>query len=71
MTQSLVISRNVINTIKSLPVDQQLSILSAIAGEMILGADVNRAGLSVDERRIYDTISRRVRDDSSAYAEAV
>lgn len=71
MTQSLVISRNVINTIKSLPVDQQLSILSAIAGEMILGADVNRAGLSIGERRIYDTISRRVRDDSLAYAEAV
>ena len=38
MNSNIVLSRYVINTINSLPEEERLSIASALAGEMILGA---------------------------------
>lgn len=52
MNNSIVLSCNVINTIKSLPREQQFSIISAIAGEMIFGAVV-KDELNEEEKRLY------------------
>jgi len=67
MNDSIVLSRDVLNTIKSLPKEQQLSIVSAIAGEMIFGA-VLRNELSEEERRVYAVIKTNVKHDSQLYA---
>lgn len=66
MTKSIVLSRDVLNTIKSLPMQQQFSILSAIAGEMIMGA-VIRNELTTEEMQIYSLIKRNITRDSLGY----
>lgn len=67
MNQSIVLSRNVLNTIKSLPLEQQFSIVSAIAGEMIFGATL-KDELNDEEKRLYAIIKSDVCRDSSLYA---
>ena len=66
MNNSIVISQDVINTIKSLPREQQFSIISAIAGEMIFGAVV-RDELNEEEKRLYSVIKYDVCRDSMSY----
>ena len=66
MNNSIVISQDVINTIKSLPREQQFSIISAIAGEMIFGAVV-RDELKEEEKRLYSVIKSDVCRDSMSY----
>lgn len=66
MKQSIVLSRDVLNSIRSLSREQQLSIVSAIAGEMIFGAHVNNE-LTEEEQRLYAVISSSVRRDSMLY----
>lgn len=67
MNQSIVLSQNVLNTIKSLPIEQQYSIVSATAGEMIFGAVVGNE-LTAEERRLYAIIKTYVKQDSQLYA---
>ena len=67
MNQSIVLSQNVLNTIKSLPIEQQYSIVSAIAGEMIFDAVVGNE-LTAEERRLYAIIKTYVKQDSQLYA---
>lgn len=67
MNQSIVLSRDVLNTIRSLPREQQFSIISAIAGEMIFGA-VIRGELSNEEMRIYSVIRNDINRDSQHYS---
>ncbi len=66
MTKSIVLSRDVLNTIKSLPMQQQFSILSAIAGEMIMGAVIHNE-LTTEEMQIYSLIKRNITRDSLGY----
>ncbi len=67
MNKSIVLSRNVLNTIKSLPREQQFSIISAIAGEMIFGAVINDE-LTREEMQIYSLIRKDIDKDSSLYS---
>lgn len=67
MNESIVLSRDVLNTIKALPLEQQFSIISALAGEMILGA-VLRDELTAEERKLYAIIKSNVKHDSQVYA---
>lgn len=66
MNRSIVLTSTVINTIKSLDSNQQLSIVAAIAGELILGAVVTNE-LSQDEKKLYDVIKSNVFRDSQTY----
>lgn len=66
MNNSIVLSQNVLNTIKSLPMEQQFSIVSAIAGEMIFGATV-KDELNDEEKRLYAIIKTNVCRDSMSY----
>lgn len=67
MKQSIVLSRDVLNSIRSLSREQQLSIVSAIAGEMIFGA-VIRDELSNEDMRIYSVIRNDINRDSQHYS---
>ncbi len=66
MNTPIVLSKNVLNTIKALPHRQQLAIVSAIAGEMIFGAVV-KDELNEEEKRLYDVIKTDVCRDSRIY----
>lgn len=66
MNTPIVLSKNVLNTIKSLPKRQQLAIVSAIAGEMIFGAVV-RNELNEEEKLLYNMIKNDVCRDSKLY----
>lgn len=66
MNTPIVLSKNVLNTIKSLPKRQQLAIVSAIAGEMIFGAVV-RNELNEEEKLLYNMIKNDVCRDSMLY----
>lgn len=66
MNSSIVLSKDVLNTIKSLPTSQQFSIISAIAGEMIFG-DTLRDQLTEEEKRLYYVIKSNVCRDSDRY----
>lgn len=70
MNKSIVLSQNVLNTIKALPLDQQFSIVSAIAGEMIFGAVVDRE-LNAEEKKLYAVIKSTVCQDSMSYHAAM
>ena len=70
MNQSIVLTSTVINTIKSLDCNQQLSIVAAIAGELILGAVVSNE-LSQEEKKLYDVIMSDVYRDSHSYDQAL
>lgn len=63
MKQSLVITPRVINTIKSLPEAERVSIVSAIAGELILGHDAS-SSLTPMESIVYAMIRSSIEHDS-------
>ncbi len=63
MKKSIVISPRVINTIKALPESERVSIVSAIAGEMILGHDV-LSTLTPMESIVYSMIRSSIEQDS-------
>lgn len=67
MNTPIVLSKNVLNTIKSLPRRQQLAIVSAIAGEMIFGAVVSDE-LNETEKQLYAVIKSDVCRDSKIYS---
>lgn len=66
MNTPIVLSKNVLTTIKALPRRQQLAIVSAIAGEMIFGAVVSDE-LNEEEMRLYSVIKNDVCRDSKIY----
>lgn len=63
---TIVITPNVINTLRSLPVEERLNVASALAGEILLGA-----GQSTDlppmESMIYDILRNYVFEASRKY----
>lgn len=63
MNQSIIITPHVINTINSLPEEERLSIVSAIAGEMLMGVSVEK-NLSPEQMLIYTIIKDYIRRDS-------
>ncbi len=66
MNSNIVLSRYVINTINSLPEEERLSIASALAGEMILGAKLTNE-LNPQEEMIYTVIRNFIMRDSHEY----
>lgn len=74
MNQSIVITQHVINTIKSLPMEERLAIASALAGEMILGATIDENaenGLTPMQTVLYSMIRDYIRRDSHKLAKAI
>lgn len=63
MTSSFVISSHVLNTINALPEEKRLSIVTAIAGEMFLGHDLDNK-LSAEDMLLYTIIKDYIRRDS-------
>ena len=63
MKSNIVLSRYVINTINSLPENERLSIASALAGEMILGAKLTNE-LNPREEMLYSVIRNFIMRDS-------
>lgn len=66
MNSNIVLSRYVINTINSLPEEERVSIASALAGEMILGARLTNE-LNPQEEMIYYVIRNFIMRDSHEY----
>ena len=66
MNQSIVFTPQVINTLRSLPLDERLDIASALAGEMLLGAGESTE-LSPTENLIYQILRGYVQRASKAY----
>ena len=66
MNQSIVFTPQVINTLRSLPLDERLDIASALAGEMLLGAGESTE-LGPTENRIYQILRGYVQRASKAY----
>ena len=64
MNQSIVISPRVISTIQALPYDDRIAVVSALAGELILGQNPE-ANLSPMETMLYQMILSYVRHDSN------
>ncbi len=63
MTNGFVISPNVLNTINSLPENERISIVSTLAGEMILGVK-REEGLTAIEKVIYAIIRQYIDRDT-------
>ena len=70
MKSNIVLSRYVINTINSLPENERLSIASALAGEMILGAKLTN-DLNPQEEMLYSVIRNFIMRDSHEYNKAM
>lgn len=65
MGTTFVISPRVINTINSLPVEERLAVTSALAAELILGAEsAGDASLTPMQEVIYSMIKMYVRRDT-------
>lgn len=66
-SKSIILSERVLNTINSLPVDDKIAIASAIAGEIILGA--NAAGaLTPLQNLVFAMIRQYVKHDTDHFA---
>lgn len=70
MKSNIVLSRYVINTINSLPENERLSIASALAGEMFLGAKLTNE-LNPQEEMLYSVIRNFIMRDSHEYNKAM
>ena len=67
--KAVVITPHVINTLRSLPMEERLSLTSALASEMILGATVN--DLAPMEDMIYSILRNYVKQASDSYNDAM
>ncbi len=63
MNRAFYISQHVIDTINSLPIDERVSISSAIIGELILGESA-KEHLSPTEVMLYSVIRRYIEQDT-------
>lgn len=66
MNQSIVFTPNVLNTLRSLPLEERLSITSALAGELLLGAGES-TDLEPSENLVYQILRGYVLRASKAY----
>lgn len=63
--QPIVITPHVINTLRALPLDERLNVASALAGEMLLGAQIDN--LEPIEDMIYSILRFYIQKDSVKY----
>ena len=68
MNKTIVITSQVINTLRSLPYEERMNVASALAGEMLLGAGQCN-DLAPDEDLIYQILRCYVNRASDRYAE--
>lgn len=66
MNQNIVFTPHVINTLRALPVNERLNIASALAGEILLGTEIN--DLEPIESMIYSILRFYIRQDSMRLA---
>ena len=66
MNRTIVITPNVINTLRSLPLEERMSVASALAGEMLLGAG-RCSDLAPEEDMIYQILRFYVNQASARY----
>lgn len=67
MNRAIVITSNVINTLRSLPYEERLNVASALAGEMLLGTGPCN-DLAPDEDLIYQILRCYVNRASERFA---
>lgn len=70
MDQTIVITPHVLNTLRALPLEERLSVASALAGEMLLGAG-RCSNLTPEEDMIYSIIRFYVNQASERYNKTV
>ncbi len=63
MNHNIVFTPHVINTLRALPVNERLNIASALAGELLLGAEIN--DLEPIETMIYSILRFYIKQDSN------
>ena len=71
MQQSIVISSHVINTIKSLPIEERRSVVNAIAEELFMDDSNSSQSLSPTEEMICTIIRFYVKQDSTKFMNMV
>lgn len=64
MNQSIVLTPHVINTINSLPTEERYAIATALAGEILLGANID-GELTAQQQMIYSIIRDYIRRDTA------
>lgn len=64
--QAIVITPNVINTLRALPMEERLNVASALAGEMLLGVGV-ATDLEPDQGLVYAILRNYVEQASARY----
>lgn len=69
MEATFVITPNVINTINSLPLEERVAMVSALAGELILGATRAEGELTPMQEVMYSMIRGYVRRDTARFLE--
>lgn len=67
MNQAIVITPHVLNALRSLPYEERMSVTSALAGEMLLGAG-QCTNLKPVEEMIYSILRFYVQQASTRYA---
>lgn len=63
---AIVITPNVINTLRALPYEERLAVASALAGEMLLGAGV-ATDLAPEQDLVYTILRNYVQRASERY----
>lgn len=64
---AIVITQNVLNTLRSLPYEDRLNVASALAGEMLLGAG-RATDLEPQQALVYDILRNYVQQASERYS---
>lgn len=62
MNHNIVLTPHVINTLRALPENERLNVASALAGEILLGAEIN--DLEPIENMIYSILRFYIKQDS-------
>lgn len=65
-SRSIILSERVLNTINSLPADDRIAIASAVAGEIILGANASSA-LTPLQNLVFAMIRQYVKHDTDHF----
>lgn len=66
MNKSIVFTPNVLNTLRSLPIEERMSVACALTGELLLGAGVS-SNLSPEEDLVYQILRNYVEKASARY----
>lgn len=68
-SQPIVITPHVLNTLRALPLDERLNVASALAGELLLGVEID--DLDPDMTVVFSIIRSYIRRDSRKMADAL